>query len=119
MSVELEDDEPLDPATERVRRKMMRLMLVSISIMMVGLMAVLGAIVYKVSDGNGDTENATSGGESSMVAESRLKIPVGATIVSTSLDGSKILIHLRRGTEESLLVFDLRNGNTVATVAIE
>ncbi|MDR6631335.1 hypothetical protein J2X72_000106 [Phyllobacterium sp. 1468] len=43
------DEQPLDPAMERVRRKMIRLLAVSIGIMVIGLMAVLAAIVYKIS----------------------------------------------------------------------
>ena len=42
-----DEDKPLDPMVENVRRRMMRLMVVSIGIMMIGLMAVLGSIVYK------------------------------------------------------------------------
>ena len=44
---DFDDDKPLDPAMEKVRRKLARLMAVSIGIMLVGLMAVLGAVVYK------------------------------------------------------------------------
>ena len=45
---DLDEEKPLDPAVERVRRRMLRLMVISIGIMMTGLMAVLGAIVYKI-----------------------------------------------------------------------
>ena len=45
-----DDDKPLDPAVERVRRKLARLMIVSVGIMLVGVMAVLGAVVYKVTE---------------------------------------------------------------------
>ena len=41
------DEKPLDPEMEKVRRKMVRLLAVSIGIMFIGLMTVLGAIVYK------------------------------------------------------------------------
>ncbi len=43
------EEQPLDPAMERVRRKMIRLLAVSIGIMVIGLMAVLAAIVYKIN----------------------------------------------------------------------
>ena len=42
------DEKPLDPEMEKVRRKMVRLLAVSIGVMFIGLMAVLGAIVYKI-----------------------------------------------------------------------
>jgi hypothetical protein len=45
------EEKPLDPDMEKVRRKMVRLLAVSIGIMFIGLMAVLGAIVYKFTQG--------------------------------------------------------------------
>ena len=44
-----EQEEPLDPAMERIRRKMVLLQLVSGGILFVCFMAVLAAVVYKVS----------------------------------------------------------------------
>ena len=41
------DEKPLDPEMEKVRRKMVRLLAVSIGIMFIGLVTVLGALVYK------------------------------------------------------------------------
>ena len=45
---EIEDEKPLDPALEKVRRKMIRLQIVSGCVLFVSLMAVFGAVVYKV-----------------------------------------------------------------------
>ena len=42
-----QEEKPLDPAMESVRRKMVRLQIVSGAIMFVSLMAVFGAVVYK------------------------------------------------------------------------
>ena len=42
---------PLDPAAARLRRKLVRLLFVSGGIMMLGLIAVFGAIVYKLNQG--------------------------------------------------------------------
>ncbi len=39
-----QDDKPLDPAMENVRRKMVKLQLVSAGVMLVMLMAVLGRL---------------------------------------------------------------------------
>ena len=44
-----QEDKPLDPVMENVRRKMVRLQLVSAGVMLVMLMVVLGAIVYKLT----------------------------------------------------------------------
>lgn len=113
-------DEPLDPAVERVRRKMVRLLMVSISIMMVGLMAVLGAIVYKVAnDDTAGLDEAAHAASAGFLADSRLDLPAGAEILTASLDGSRILLHLREGADQSLVIFDLADGKIVARVALE
>ncbi|MDK1478005.1 hypothetical protein QN226_04685, partial [Sinorhizobium sp. 6-117] len=53
-----QEEKPLDPAMENVRRKMVRLQLVSAGVMLVMLMAVLGTIVYKVNRQNSVTNSA-------------------------------------------------------------
>ena len=57
-----DDDAPLDPAAERLRRKLVRLLLVSGGIMMLGLIAVFAAIVYKLSERGGGVASRLHGG---------------------------------------------------------
>jgi hypothetical protein len=57
------EEKPLDPEMEKVRRKMVRLLAVSIGIMFIGLMTVLGAIVYKFTqDDAGKQRRSDRGG---------------------------------------------------------
>lgn len=51
---------PLDPAMERVRRKMIRLLVISIGIMVIGLIAVLSAVVYKINQTPDTAESETA-----------------------------------------------------------
>ncbi len=120
-----EEDKPLDPAVERVRRKMLRLMVVSVGIMMVGLMAVLGAIVYKFS-GRSETaprESLSAGSAGVPITpgfEGRIDLPDGSEIVSSSLDGGNILLRVRHAEEgERLLVYSLGEDRIIATVTID
>ena len=69
-----DEEEPLDPAVEAVRVKMVRLLAVSGGIMMLGLMAVLLAIVYKV---NQDVEPKAAAKVTPN--EATLAIPAGFT----------------------------------------
>ncbi|GIL01989.1 MAG: hypothetical protein BroJett030_18880 [Alphaproteobacteria bacterium] len=121
MAVNDEDDKPLDPAVERVRRKMVRLMAVSIGIMMAGLMAVLLTIVYKVTARQDGGRTATpEPGLAAPTAEGRIELPAGARILSSDLDGGHILIRLRLAEgAERLMVYSLGEGRIIATVAIE
>src|SRR6478735_1566643 len=59
---ETEEDAPLDPAAERLRRKLVRLLLVSGGIMMLGFIAVFAAIVYKVGKAEEGGARALSAG---------------------------------------------------------
>jgi hypothetical protein len=63
------EEKPLDPDMEKVRRKMVRLLAVSIGIMFIGLMAVLGAIVYKF------TQDDAAGSGSQIAAGSTMALP--------------------------------------------
>jgi hypothetical protein len=104
-TVELEDEKPLDPAIEAVRKRLARLMVVSVGIMMVGLLAVLGAIVYKASV---PSQMAISNGT--------IAIPAGMTVIDHSLDGDRIALRLKSadGTE-TIMLFSLLNGSVTGT----
>jgi len=82
-------------------------MVISIGIMMVGLMAVLGAIVYKIG---GSGEQATR----PPVDQTELDLPEGARVLSASLDGERMLIDVQRtdGTREFIVV-DLNTGEVL------
>lgn len=121
----MKDDEiekPLDPATEKVRRKMVRLLAVSIGIMFVGLMAVLGAIVYKFSQtGNKASvqSEAISVPQSLEEVTGSVALPGGSQINATSLSGNRIMfdVSLPDGKRE-LLIWDIAAGRFAAKLAL-
>jgi hypothetical protein len=101
-AAELEDEKPLDPAIEAVRKRLARLMVVSIGIMMVGLLAVLGAIVYKAY-GTPSGSTALNG---------TLAIPAGMNVIDQSLDGDRIALRLRGADgAETIMLFSLADGS--------
>jgi hypothetical protein len=105
-AAELEDEKPLDPAIEAVRKRLARLMVVSIGIMMVGLLAVLGAIVYKAY---GIPTRSTG-------MNGTLAIPSGMSVVDQSLDGDRIALRLRGADgAETIMLFSLTEGGVVGT----
>ena len=128
----LDDDReepPLDPAMERVRRKMMRLLAVSIGIMLIGLMAVLVAVVYKV---NRSDEPQTPQQRSDIpgqdtavqdvppaVIESEVPLPAGARLLSQSLSGDHVSLETLLpdgGTE--IVVYDFRKSRIIARMRL-
>lgn len=117
-----QDDKPLDPAMENVRRKMVRLQLVSGGVMLVMFMAVLAAIVYKVTRPDPRGTQATATGisvPSDQPLSMTAALPAGFEVVSTSLSGSQVLFYGRMPSGESRgLIFDVAVGRIVADIAV-
>jgi hypothetical protein len=105
-SAEIDEEKPLDPAIEAVRKRLARLMVVSIGIMMVGLLAVLGAIVYKAY---GTPSNSTA-------LNGTFAIPAGMGVIDQSLDGDRIALRLRSADgAETIMLFSLIDGSVTGT----
>lgn len=115
------EEKPLDPAMEKVRRKMVRLLVVSIGIMMAGLMAVLFTIVYKTSSDD-PAGTGTAGKllppEGGMLTGD-IALPVGGQILSQSLDANRIAlrVQLPDGTQR-LYLYDLAAGRMIGSFDI-
>ena len=117
-----QEDKPLDPAMENVRRKMVKLQLVSGGIMLLMFMAVLAAIVYKVTRPDGVEKPLASTGLA-IPADQPLSLsaalPAGFTVTSTDLSNNQILFYgtMADGTRKAL-VFDLSVGRIIADVTV-
>ena len=117
-----QEEKPLDPAMESVRRKMVRLQIVSGAIMFVSLMAVFGAVVYKVTRAE-PSQTTASAGSSSVPSDapvsSTASLPLGFKIEQTSLSGGQILFY---GTDvngkRKALVFDIKASRVVADITL-
>ena len=112
-----EPEKPLDPAMEKVRRKMIRLLAISIGVMMAGLMAVLFAIVYKMNSRPDGAlpETAVTLAQGAGEIAGTIALPQGARINGQSLSGNRIMLDLSQpdGTRE-LAVFDMAANRFVA-----
>ncbi|MCP4317919.1 MAG: hypothetical protein GY789_18330 [Hyphomicrobiales bacterium] len=123
--VELDQDEekPLDPEMEKVRRKMVRLLVVSIGIMILGVMAVLAGVVYKVIGPEdepqaalSDTITVPSGAPLQLTAS----LPAGFSVEQVALDGARILFYGRSASGiNSAVIMDVSTGNIVAEIELK
>lgn len=116
-----QEEKPLDPAMESVRRKMVRLQIVSGAIMFVSLMAVFGAVVYKTMREPKETAStsAVSGVPSDAPLAATLSLPLGFKVQSTSFSAGQILFYGEAvDGKRKALVFDLKTGRTVADVTV-
>lgn len=118
-----QEDKPLDPAMEKVRRKMIRLQIVSGLVMFISLMAVFGAVVYKAM---GPSKTATPAASQSMQVPSdqpvsaTASLPQGFTIENVSFANGDMLFYgrLANGTRKAL-VFNVQTRRFVADVTID
>jgi hypothetical protein len=109
-----DDEAPLDPAAERLRRKLARLLLVSGGVMLLGFIAVFAAIVYKL--GLLGESGSTAGGEP---VEARIALPAGARLLSADLDGGRALLALETaGGGRALLLVELESGRILGRYTI-
>lgn len=121
-----QEDKPLDPVMENVRRKMMRLQLVSGGIMLLMFMAVLAAIVYKINSRESKPEaavSAASGGlavPSDAPVKATATLPDGFAVSAVSQAGGQILFYgvMADGARKALL-FDIAAGRIVAEIDVK
>ena len=94
-----EEEKPLDPAVERVRKKLVRFVAINLGLLFVALMAVVGPIVYR----SGQTGPEAPPPDRLMVGT--IQVPEGARIVSQSLSGDRIafVVELAGGGRQILL----------------
>ncbi len=109
MTDETGAEPPLDPAFEKVRRKMVRLLAISIAVLFVGLIAVLSAVVYRTAD-TAPTTGEAAGEETG----APITLPQGARILETSLSADRILIRVATGDGEEILLVDRATGSVAA-----
>ncbi|RDL50205.1 hypothetical protein BLJAPNOD_01324 [Ensifer sp. M14] len=116
-----QEDKPLDPAMENVRRKMVRLQLVSAGVMLVMLMAVLGTIVYKLTrtDEKVPAQSAAIAVPSEAPVNAVAALPAGFTVTNVALSGSQVLFYGNLpGAEPRAIVFDITAGRIVADITV-
>jgi len=119
-----EEEKPLDPAMEKIRRKMVRLLVVSSSVIILGLMAVVFSIVYKIDRNKPDQSRlpATTTAAADVVPAARQSITLPARFVleSSSISGNRILMSgADAGGGKRLLVYDIGTGKQVTEIEVK
>ena len=104
-----EEEEPLDPAVEAVRVKMVRLLAVSGGIMVLGLMAVLFSIVYKINQ-NDDTQPVATTAN----PENVLSVPKGAQVVAATQSDGRLTLTLQFSDGSTRVQIHTLNGTMIA-----
>ena len=113
------DDKPLDPAVEKVRRKLVRFVAINLGLLFVAVMVVVGAVVYKTATAEPPVR---SGGDMSPegVIEAEIDLPAGAAIVSHAISGNRLSIdaELADGSR-TIFIYDLAERRVVGRLAVK
>ncbi|MBP0438116.1 fimbrial protein [Tianweitania sediminis] len=116
---ELEDEnKPLDPAVERVRRKLVRFMAINLGLLFVALMAVVLAIVYRWTRDPEPAQDAVALGSAEIPGEAvRRQVPLepGTRVHSQALSGDRVSLHVETaGGARQLVIYDFAQGRIIA-----
>jgi hypothetical protein len=115
-----EDEKPLDPSIDRLRRKLIRFMGINLGLIFLALMVVVGALVYK----SYRTPPASAPASdipmpAGQPASGDIVLPVGAKIASQSISGDRIAIdaELADGSR-AIFVYDMAERRMVGRFAL-
>jgi hypothetical protein len=117
------EEKPLDPAAERVRRKLVRFMAVNLGILFLALMAVAAALVYRTGRSEPETAivppSAVPSPAEGATLTGDIDLPDGARLLSQSLSGNRILLdaELADGSR-ALFLYDIAEKRIVGRFTV-
>lgn len=117
-----EEDKPLDPNVEKVRRKMVRFMAINLGLLFLALMVVVAALVYKSRTEAPPAAGPITGdiqAPDGEPATGDIVLPPGSRVLSQSLSGNRISIdaELADGSR-SIFVYDIGEKRLIGRFAV-
>ncbi len=116
-----DQEKPLDPEVEKMRGKLVRFMAINLGLLLLALMVVIAAIVYKARRAPPATPPLASEipvppGEP---LSADIVLPVGAKVISQSLSGNRVSIdaELADGSR-TIFVYDIAERRIIGRFAI-
>jgi hypothetical protein len=118
---EEDEEKPLDPAAEKVRRKLIRFMIINLGLLFLALMVVIGALVYKARNapGAGPAPAGDVQAPAGAPLSGDIVLPVGARVVSQSLSGNRLSIDAELADGgRSIFVYDIAERRVIGQFPI-
>ncbi|HEV2896657.1 MAG TPA: fimbrial protein [Pseudaminobacter sp.] len=116
------EEKPLDPAVEKVRRKLVRFVAINLGLLFLALMAVLAAIVYKTGQSEDRPTVAaapdTNASRRDMVIQD-IRLPRGSRVISHSISGDRLSLHVAVNGGEVIAVYDMSSGRMLHSFDLE
>lgn len=109
MDDERDQEAPLDPAMERVQVKLKRLLAVSSLVMVLGFLAVLAAIIYKLSEGGTRPDGSDIAATVAIGKDGRVEGMAQAD--------DRLILLVRSGAQSKLLYLDAATGRVLGETA--
>jgi hypothetical protein len=107
------DPKELTPEARAIIGRARRSFLFSIGLLIIGFIAIGGALVYRASR---DSAPAAPVGADYVIAS--LKVPAGAEIVSAVAADGKLTVTYRIGAMTSVRIFDGRSGEMIREIPV-
>ncbi len=117
-----EQDKPLDPAVEKVRRKLVRFIVINLGILFIALMAVVIALVYRATQTT-KTPPATISELPVPVGDGTIAgtvaLPAGARVVDHAVTGGMLSLRIELATGgQAILLYDIAAGRIIGQIDI-
>jgi hypothetical protein len=116
-----DEEKPLDPEVEKVRKKLVRFVAINLGLLFLALMVVIAALVYKAR--NAPPVSLPLAGDIQVPAGEPISgdivLPVGAKVVSQSLSGNRVSIdaELADGSR-TIFVYDIAERRIVGRFSV-
>jgi hypothetical protein len=108
-----EEEKPIDPAFLSVQRKLRRLMLIGGGTLGIGILAVFGAILYRIATIDATPPPAPANGVLPTLSLQALGLPADARLISTALDGNRLAMTYQTSEGTETVVVDTRSGTVL------
>jgi hypothetical protein len=112
-----DEEKPLDPTLLRVQARLRRLMLIAGLTLGIGILAVLGAMLYRIN-GPGTTAKPLPAGAAVSVDLAAAGLPPDAKLVSSALDGNRLALTYEDATGSEVLIVDVKSATVIGRMIL-
>jgi hypothetical protein len=114
------EDKPLDPSVERVRRKLVRFVAINLGLLLVALMAVVAALVYKTGRSSPEPSVPSVARQEGRMLAGDIAIPAGSRLLSHSLSGDRVALDVQLADGSRMLfLYDLAERRMIGQFAVK
>ena len=108
-------DAPLTPEARAIIGRARRSFLFSIGLLIVGFIAIGGALVYKSMQPSGTPAPMTSASDYSLAS---VKLPAGTQLIAATAADGKLTVTYRNGQTTSIRIYDGKTGEMIREIPV-